>query len=1114
MPARQDIESILIIGAGPIIIGQACEFDYSGVQACRVLTAEGYRVILANSNPATIMTDPDFADATYLEPLTVGMLERIISREKPDALLPTLGGQTALNLTMGLDERGALKDIQLLGASKEAIITAENRASFKTAMADIGISLPNSLTADSYKQAENVLEQLGLPVIVRPAYILGGAGAGLVESEAEFEEITKRGLSASPIGQILIEESLKGWKEFELEVMRDAKDNCVVVCSIENLDPMGVHTGDSITVAPAQTLSNSEYQAMRDDAFACIRKVGVETGGSNIQFAVNPEDGRRVIIEMNPRVSRSSALASKATGFPIAKIAAKLAVGYSLDEIPNDITKATPACFEPSIDYVVTKIPRFAFEKFPGTSEILGASMQSVGEAMAIGRTFPESLQKGIRSLELGRYGLNSDAAEEEIPSVESSKADSQNIYESWRAELLKSCATPTPDRIFKLETAIRAGHSPEELNRLTGIDKWFLDQIAGISAERQRLEGLNPADLAPQDLKRAKQMGFSDVQLARLWQLSEDDVKSLRLKAGVKPVYKTVDTCAGEFSASTPYHYSTYEDSTELAGTSREKIMILGSGPNRIGQGIEFDYCCVHASFALKESGYETIMVNCNPETVSTDYDTSDRLFFEPLTKEDVLNIIESENEAARQSNNPGVTKVIVSLGGQTPLKLAESLPAELIAGTPGDSIDLAEDRQRWSDLCARLKIPIPIGGIADSRDSALRVAADIGYPLLIRPSYVLGGRAMVIAYNDEELLSAMQELSEKGNLGKEGGLAAKKPVLLDSFLEDAIEVDVDALRDVSGEVLVGGIMEHVEEAGVHSGDSACILPPSNLSKEVIQLVKEYTVRIADSLGVVGLINIQFAVTEGDQVFVLEANPRASRTVPFVSKATGIPLAKIGTRLMMGQKLQSLRNNGLLEAPSQGGHISVKEAVLPFGRFHGADVLLGPEMRSTGEVMSIDTTPGLAFGKSQVAAGADLRAKGAVFISLADRHKRGGMELARRIQALGFELVATKGTAAALEKAQVKVSNIVPRIKEAPDDARPLDAVELIAAGKIAFVVNTPQGQGARSDGARIRRAATQENILLFTTLSATEAAIGALEELKNSDFEVRSLQEYHGKR
>lgn len=1111
MPARKDINSILIIGAGPIVIGQACEFDYSGVQACRALKKEGYRIILANSNPATIMTDPSFADATYLEPLRADILKRIIQKEKPDALLSTLGGQTALNLTMELNEMGALEGIELLGANLDAISTAEDRSLFKKAMQEIGLSLPNSVVVDSLKSAKSAIKKLGLPAIIRPAYILGGAGAGVAQTKEEFEDLVVRGLNASPIGQILIEESIAGWKEFELEVMRDKKDNCVVICSIENLDPMGVHTGDSITVAPIQTLSDAQYQEMRNDAFACIRRVGVETGGSNIQFAVNPKDGKRVVIEMNPRVSRSSALASKATGFPIAKIASLLAVGYTLDEIPNDITKATPASFEPVLDYVVTKIPRFAFEKLPGTTGILGASMQSVGEVMAIGRTFPESLQKGIRSLELGRAGMNCDSAEEEI----------QKDNEEWRKrnlEHLEQCAIPTPNRIFQVETALRDGVSCDELNAKTGIDKWFLNQILRITQARLELENKDIKSLTPRELKKIKQLGFSNTQLSFLFGISEVEVQGILEKAGVTPVYKSVDTCAGEFFSQTPYSYSTYEDTQELIATKNEKVMILGSGPNRIGQGIEFDYCCVHASFALRDAGYETIMVNCNPETVSTDYDTSDRLYFEPLTKEDVLNILKAENELAKATGNPEVKKIIVSLGGQTPLKLAFDLPPEIIAGTPSDSIDLAEDRGRWTELCLKMKLPIPAGAVATDATTALLVAKDIGYPLLVRPSYVLGGRAMVIVDSDEELTHAMQEMTAQGHLGKEGGLSSQRPVLIDKFLEDAIEVDVDALRDETGEVLIGGIMEHIEEAGVHSGDSACVLPTYSLSDETLKEIEGYTHKIAEALNVVGLLNVQYGLVKKagrTMVFVLEANPRASRTVPFVSKATGVPLAKVAARLMLGSSLAQLRKEGLLtdSVVAKSGHVSVKEAVLPFNRFLGTDAVLGPEMRSTGEVMGIDTTTALAFGKSQIAAGGNLDTEGSVFLSLADKDKSRGVEIAKRFRALNFKILATQGTAKALQDADIEVAAIVQKLEEKAgvDKGKSANAVELIKAGDIAFVINTPQGVASRADGGKIRSAAIEENVSLFTTISASEAVVGALEELRNSEFEVRSLQEYH---
>ncbi|MDH4364014.1 MAG: carbamoyl-phosphate synthase large subunit, partial [Acidimicrobiia bacterium] len=982
MGRRTDIHNILLIGSGPIVIGQACEFDYSGTQACRALREEGYRVILANSNPATIMTDPDFADATYIEPLTCEVLTSIIEVERPDALLPTLGGQTALNLAMELVAAGVLEryGVELIGADAEAIATAEDRQRFKEAMIEIGLEVPRSGIARSMEEARAVIAEIGLPAVIRPAYILGGRGTGIAHDEQGFELIAANGLAASPISEILIEESIAGWKEYELEVMRDRADNQVIICSIENLDPMGVHTGDSVTVAPIQTLTDVEYQRMRDAAFACLRRVGVETGGSNVQFAVDPTDGRMVVIEMNPRVSRSSALASKATGFPIAKIAAKLAVGYTLDEIPNDITRQTPSAFEPVIDYVVTKIPRWAFEKFPGTSGVLGTSMQSVGEVMAIGRTFAESLQKACRSLEIGQVGLNAGPAEARFVAVSD-------------AELAKAVEVATVDRLFQVAEALRRGMTVTDIHERTRIDPWFLDQMLIVVEQRQALEALaaeagSPAAalaaLGRAGWRRTKQLGFSDAQVAYLLGCTEAEARASRMAAGVVVTFKTVDTCAAEFAADTPYHYSTYEDESEVRPGTKPRVLILGSGPNRIGQGIEFDYCCVHASFALRDAGYETVMVNCNPETVSTDYDTSDRLYFEPITYEDVLNVIEAEQPVG----------VIVSLGGQTPLKLADVLPPELVLGTAPASIDAAEDRDQWASLCARLEIPQPAGGTAVTVAEAHAVAARIGYPALLRPSYVLGGRAMEIVYDDDDLERAMAALSLDGTLGREGGLSAERPVLVDRFLEGAIEVDVDAVRDRAGETIIGGIMEHVEEAGVHSGDSACVLPPSTLSAETIEVLADYTRRIADDLSVQGSLNVQYAVQRG-QVFVIEANPRASRTVPFVSKATGRPLAKISARVMAGSTLAELRTEGLLGPDGDTGLWSVKEAVLPFNRFPDTDALLGPEMRSTGEVMGVDTSPGLAFLKSQVAAGTTLpdSGHGCVFLSLADRDKTAGVE-------------------------------------------------------------------------------------------------------------------------
>jgi carbamoyl-phosphate synthase large subunit len=1075
----------LIIGSGPIVIGQACEFDYSGTQACRVLREEGYRVVLANSNPATIMTDPDFADATYVEPLAVEVLTRIIERERPDALLPTLGGQTGLNLAMELVAAGVPEryGVELIGANEQAIATAEDREQFKVAMQEIGLSVPASGTAHTFDEAMAVVETVGLPVIIRPAYILGGKGTGAASTIDEFRDAAAKGLAASPISEILIERSIAGWKEFELEVMRDRADNCVVVCSIENLDPMGVHTGDSITVAPAQTLSDVEYQLMRDAAFACIRRVGVETGGSNIQFALDPTNGDMVVIEMNPRVSRSSALASKATGFPIAKIAAKLAVGYTLDEIPNDITRKTPASFEPTIDYVVTKVPRWAFEKFPGAQGVLGTSMQSVGEAMAIGRTFPESLQKGLRSLEHGRMGLNCDPAEAELDDLTDD-------------ELIARAAIATPDRPFQLEAVLRRGMSIERVYAATKVDPWFLDQILIIVEERQHLAGKDLDTMSVRDWRRAKRIGFADAQLAWLWGVDEDLVRGRRLAAGVRPTYKTVDTCGAEFEAETPYHYSTYEDEDEVRDSTKPKVVILGSGPNRIGQGIEFDYCCVHASFALRDAGYETVMINCNPETVSTDYDTSDRLYFEPLTYEDVLNVIEAERPDG----------VIVALGGQTPLKLADRLPEDLVLGTSAASIDLAEDRERWNDLCARLEIPQPAGGTATTIDQALAVVDRVGYPTLLRPSYVLGGRAMEIVYDDEQLRSAMAELSGFGTLGREGGLSAERPVLIDRFLEDAVEVDVDAIRDDTGDLVIGGIMEHVEEAGVHSGDSACVIPPPTLSTETMAVLEEYTGRIAEALAVRGLINVQYAVKQ-NQVFVIEANPRASRTVPFVAKATGVPLAKVAARVMVGATLADLRAEGLLRPRIKGDHVAVKEAVLPFNRFPDADALLGPEMRSTGEVMGIDLTVGLAFAKSQIAAGDRLPSGGTVFLSLADRDKEAGLSAAKEFARLGFAVAATAGTAAFLERRGLRVDTVVAKLGEPTGT----DAVELISSGKVDLVINSPRGRGPRADGAHIRAAAGAAGVPLLTTGAAGLAAANGMADWARHELRVRTLQEYH---
>ncbi|MGC8628081.1 MAG: carbamoyl-phosphate synthase large subunit [Acidimicrobiales bacterium] len=1119
MPKRTDIRSVMVIGSGPIVIGQACEFDYSGTQACRALRAEGYRVVLVNSNPATIMTDPEIADRTYIEPLVPEVLEAVIARERPDALLPTLGGQTGLNLAMALHEAGVLAryGVEMIGANAEAIATAEDRGRFRAAMQEIGLAVPDSGFAYNVAEALEVGERIGFPVIIRPSYILGGGGTGIATDRASLAVAAEAGLSASPISEILIERSIAGWKEYELEVMRDKLDNCVIVCSIENFDPMGVHTGDSITVAPAQTLSDVEYQKMRDAAFACIRRIGVETGGSNIQFAINPDDGDMVVIEMNPRVSRSSALASKATGFPIAKIAARLAVGYTLDEVPNDITGETPASFEPTIDYVVTKVPRWAFEKFPGVPDVLGTRMQSVGEAMAIGRTFPESLQKALRSLETGRYGLNCDPAEKAYDLLSDE-------------ELVAKASVATPDRPFHLEAALRRGITVERLHHDSGVDPWFLGQIARISEERARLSSLGgPAGVSAADWRRAKQLGFSDAQLAYLWGSDEADVRKARLAKGARATMKTVDTCAAEFAARTPYHYSTYEDSDEVVPSAKPKVVILGSGPNRIGQGVEFDYCCVQASFALHDAGFEAVMVNCNPETVSTDYDTSDRLYFEPLTFEDVQNILDVESASGTLAG------VIVALGGQTPLKLSTRIRPELVMGTSPASIDLAEDRERWNSLCERLGIPQPTGGTAVSLQEALAIAAKVGYPVLVRPSYVLGGRAMEIVYSDEGLRSAMEAMTASGSLGREGGLSAERPVLVDRFLEDAVEVDVDAVRDRTGETLIGAVMEHVEEAGVHSGDSACVIPPPTLGGEVIEVIEKYTRAIADALDVRGPLNVQYAVQHvprpGDgagqgglkpQVFVIEANPRASRTVPFVSKATGVPLAKVAARVMAGATLAELRQAGALR-PAVAGYVSVKEAVLPFDRFPDADSLLGPEMRSTGEVMGIDRTFGLAFAKSQLAAGDRVADKGMVFFSVADRDKAAGLEAAATFVAAGFKIAATAGTARYLTAAGVPVATTVAKVaatEGALADAQlggsgpaSVDAVELIRSGKVQLVVNTPRGRGPRADGAHIRRAARQYKVPLLTTVAAARAAAAGVRERGGQPLTVKSLQERHGR-
>ncbi len=1074
MPRRDDIETILIVGSGPIVIGQACEFDYSGTQACRVLRDEGYRVVLVNSNPATIMTDPEFADRTYLEPITAETVAKVIERERPQAMLPTLGGQTALNVAVELAESGVLEkfDVELIGARLEAIQRGEDRRLFAEAMTRAGIDLPRGGWAYTTAEALAVAEDIGYPVIVRPSFMLGGGGSGIAWTPEDLQRLAGDGIARSRISEVLVEESVLGWKEYELEVMRDTADNVVIICSIENLDPMGVHTGDSITVAPAQTLTDREYQAMRDASIRCIREIGVDTGGSNIQFAVDPTTGRQVIIEMNPRVSRSSALASKATGFPIAKIAAKLAVGYRLDEIQNDITRETLASFEPTIDYVVVKIPRFAFEKFPGTPAILGTSMKSVGEAMAIGRTFKEALQKGIRSLEQDRMGLNGDGKDPE----------------GTKEELLERIGRPSPDRIFGVEAALRAGASVEDVALATGIDPWFLHQIAEIS--RARSEIAVAAALDPDSLRRVKRMGFSDFQLAHLTGRVEDEVREERLMAGIEPVFKTVDTCAAEFEAYTPYYYSTYEEESEVRPGTKPKVMILGSGPNRIGQGIEFDYCCVHASFALREAGYETIMVNCNPETVSTDYDTSDRLYFEPLTFEDVLAIVRAENPIG----------VMVQLGGQTPLKLAGRLAAAgvTILGTQPDAIDLAEDRGRFGEVLKELGLAHAPWGLARSVEEAEKIAERIGYPVLVRPSYVLGGRGMEICYEPDTLAGFVTTAT---------AISPDHPVFLDRFLEDAIEVDADALYDGT-ELYLGGVLEHIEEAGVHSGDSACVLPPHTLSKSQIGLIRDAVEAIARGLDVRGLINVQFAVKDG-ALYVLEANPRASRTVPFVAKATGAQLAKAAARVMVGESIASLRAAGILPEhdalhADRLKHTAVKEAVLPFARFPGVDTLLGPEMKSTGEVMGIDRTFGVAFAKAEEAADARLPRSGTVFVSVRDRDKRAIILPIKRLASLGFRILATEGTGASLQRNGVPLK-IVPKVGEGSPHVG-----DLIAAGDIALVINTPSGSGPRRDGDYIRTAAVRYGIPCITTLSAVQAAVQGIEELLAADTTVMSLQEY----
>ncbi len=1069
MPKRADIRSVLLIGSGPIVIGQACEFDYSGTQACKALRDEGIRVILLNSNPATIMTDPETADAVYIEPLTVEFLERVIAAERPDAVLPTLGGQTALNLALEAAQSGVLAryGVELIGASVEAIEKAEDRERFKQAMDRIGLACARSYHVSSLDEARACIDEIGFPAILRPSFTLGGEGGAIAYNAEEYEALVKRGLKLSPVHQILIEQSVLGWKEFELEVMRDCADNVVIICSIENFDPMGIHTGDSITVAPAQTLTDKEYQRMRDAALAIIREIGVDTGGSNIQFAVSPETGEQLVIEMNPRVSRSSALASKATGFPIAKIAAKLAIGYTLDELPNDITKVTPAAFEPVIDYVVVKIPRFAFDKFPTAAPVLGTQMKSVGEAMAIGRTFREALGKAIRSLETGRFGFDLPMA----PEAEAPR------------ELYRLLATPSPERLFQLGRAFQLGVSIERAHSLTHIDRWFLEQVYAIATIEQSVAEAGTLEALAPHLRECKQSGMSDRRIAALLaDTSEAQVRAFRAERGVTPVYKRVDTCAAEFAADTPYLYSTYEQECEAAPSERQKVLILGGGPNRIGQGIEFDYCCVHAAMALSEDGYETIMVNCNPETVSTDYDTSDRLYFEPLTLEDVLAICELETPRG----------VIVQFGGQTPLKLSVALEAAgvTLLGTPADAIDRAEDRERFGALLATLGLKAPTWGVARSLDDARRVAADIGFPVMVRPSYVLGGQAMQCVYDSRELEHYFERVHQ-GTVGL--------PLLLDQFLPHAIEVDVDVVADRCGEVVVGGVMEHIEEAGIHSGDSACSLPPYSLSDEVVAELRRQACALAVELGVVGLMNTQFAVRDGE-VFVIEVNPRASRTVPFVSKATGLPLAKIAARVMLGRTLAELGVESI-----NPGHMSVKEAVFPFARFEAVDILLGPEMRSTGEVMGIAPSFASAFAKAQLSAGNRLPDAGTAFLSLRDADKAAGGELAGALAKLGFELVATHGTARHLRDLGLAVRGVNKVLEGRPH------CVDDIKNGAYDLVVNTTEGVQAVIDSRSLRRSALTHKLSYFTTIRAARAAIDAIAVQRSEGLGVASLKSYH---
>src|SRR5271166_1850092 len=1082
MPRRADLKSVLVIGSGPIIIGQGCEFDYSGTQACRVLRAEGIRVSLVNSNPATIMTDPEFADATYVEPITPDVLEKVIARERPDAILPTLGGQTALNAAVALHDNGTLAkyDVELIGAGIEAIRAGEDRNQFKQLVVGVGAEVPASWICHTLEECRAAAAELGYPVVVRPSFTLGGTGSGIARTAADLDRIAGAGLDASPVTEVLLEESVLGWKEFELELMRDKNDNVVIVCSIENIDPMGVHTGDSVTVAPAMTLTDREYQHMRDVAIATARAVGVDTGGCNIQFAVHPETGRMTVIEMNPRVSRSSALASKATGFPIAKIAAKLAVGYTLDEIPNDITRKTPACFEPTIDYVVVKIPKWQFEKFPGADDTLGPQMKSVGEVMAIGRTFKESLMKAWRALETG-------------------KKTGAEVLEPRR--LTQMLVTPKPERLGYIRYAFERGMSVREVARLTGMDPWFLHQIREVTLAQMAIAETTPETIGEERLRQWKRLGLSDERIATEWKLDghagTQQVRELRESKGIKPVFKLVDTCAAEFESMTPYLYSTYDEEDEAAPTSTPKVIILGSGPNRIGQGIEFDYCCCHAAFALKDDGYETIMVNCNPETVSTDYDTSDRLYFEPLTLEDVLAVYNHE------ATSGAPIGMIVQFGGQTPLNLAQRLRAAgvPIIGTSPESIDLAEDRKRFGKLLEELDIPQPRGGTATSVEEALAVGERIGYPVLVRPSYVLGGRAMVIAYDAEAVAQYMKQAVE---------YSQERPVLVDHFLENAVEVDVDALCD-SEDVLIAGIMQHIEEAGIHSGDSSCVLPAVDLKEQTLETLRAYTRKLALALKVVGLVNLQFAIQRDEQgndsVYVIEVNPRASRTVPYVSKATGVPLAKIAARLMTGRKLRELLPDELASGRDlgTGSHYYVKSPVFPWSKFAGVDTVLGPEMRSTGEVMGVAATFGEAFAKAQLSAGQVLPTGGTVFFSVNDHDKPAAIDLARRYVHLGFHIVATEGTANALEKVGLSVERVF-KVKE----GRP-NVVDLIKGDRIQLVINTPRGQDTFFDEKAIRRASVLARIPTITTIAAAQAAAEGIAAMQRHQTTVYALQQLH---